>query len=68
MVVLVTPLICEHLHLPEGIKDLTVQELIPQLTIEALYVAIFPRAPWGDEEGFIPTRCRHERTALAVNS
>ena len=45
MVVLVPPLLREHLHLPEGIKDLPVQELIPQLAIEALDVAMNGQ-PW----------------------
>ncbi len=69
MVVLVSPLLREHLHLPEGIKDLPVQELIPQLAIEALYVPVLPRATWPDEEGLdTHPRWSHERTALAVNS
>ena len=34
MVVLVAPLLREHLHLPESVKDLPVQELNPQLAIE----------------------------------
>ena len=54
MVVLVSPLLREHLHLPEGIKDLPVQELIPQLAIEALYVPILPWAPRRDEQGLDP--------------
>ena len=54
MVVLVSPLLREHLHLPEGIKDLPNQELISQLAIEAFYVAVLLRATWRDEQGLDP--------------
>ena len=54
MVVLVPPLLREHLHLPEGIKDLPIQELVPQLAIEALYVPVLPWATRRDEEGLDP--------------
>ena len=45
MVVFVSPLLREDLHLPESIEDLPIQELIPQLAIEALHVSVLPRAP-----------------------
>ena len=54
MVVFVSPLLREDLHLPESIEDLPIQELLPQLAIEALHVSVLPRAPWCDEEGLNP--------------
>ena len=50
MVVLVVPLLREHLHLPEGIEDLLDREVVPELAVEALNIPIFPRATRCDEE------------------
>ena len=50
MVVLVTPLRCECLHLPEGIEELLVQEFVPKLAVEALNIPLLPRATRCDEE------------------
>ena len=51
VVVLVAPLLGEDLHLPEGIEELTVQEFVPKLAVEALNIPILPRATRCDEEG-----------------
>ena len=42
-VVLPSPSFCQYLHLLERIKDLPVQQLIPQFPVEALVVAVLPR-------------------------
>ena len=44
-------------RLGEVVEDLVVQELVPELRIEALAVAIFPRATRFDERGF-RSHCR----------
>ena len=39
-VVLLPPPFCQYLHLLQRIKDLAVQQFIPQLSVEALVVAV----------------------------
>ena len=50
-VVVLAPMLDQHLGLLEGVEDLTVEQLIPKLPVEALVVAVLPGAPWLDIEG-----------------
>jgi len=50
-VVLPPPSLDQHLRLLEREEDLPVEQLIPQLAVEALHIAVLPRAPRLDEEG-----------------
>ncbi len=43
-VVLATPSFDEDFGLLQGVEDLAVEELVPQVGIEAFNVAVFPRA------------------------
>ena len=66
-VVLLPPPFCQYLHLLQRVKDLTVQQFIPQLPVEALVIAVLPWTPWLDEQGpytdtrqSVPDRLRRE--------
>jgi len=48
------PVFDQHLGFPQRVEDLAVQALVPQLAVEALIVAVFPRGPRGDEQGSDP--------------
>jgi hypothetical protein len=41
-VVMVTPLLNEYLGLLEAAEDFAIQQLVPQLAVEALAIAILP--------------------------
>ena len=45
-----SPLLDEHLRLFERVEDLSVQELVPELAVEALVVAVLPRTARLDVE------------------
>ncbi len=49
-VVEVSPLFDQHLGLLEGVEDLPVQTLVPELAVEALVVAVLPGAAGRDEQ------------------
>jgi hypothetical protein len=53
-IVFLPPALYQDLGLLQGVEDLTIKQLIPQLPIEALVIAILPRAAWFDVEGFDP--------------
>ena len=59
-VVLATPSFDEDFGLLQGVEDLAVEELVPQVGIEAFNVAVFPRAARGDVGG-LGTRRRDPR-------
>ena len=50
LVVQLAPLLDKHLRLLEGVEDLAVQELVPELAVEALHIAVLPGASRLDEE------------------
>lgn len=63
------PALDHHLRFPERVEEFSVEQFVPQLPIEALDVAVLPRASWLD----VQRLHRHPaepycRTALAVNS
>ena len=45
-----TPLLDEDLGLLEAVEDLAVEQLVPQLAVEAFAIAILPGAAWLDVE------------------
>jgi hypothetical protein len=45
LVIFLTPTLYQDLGLLQGIEDLTVEQLIPQLSIKTLVVAILPGTP-----------------------
>jgi hypothetical protein len=45
------PLLDQHLGLPERVEHLAVQQLVPELAVEALHVAVLPRAAGLDVGG-----------------
>jgi hypothetical protein len=49
-----SPAFDEYLRLPEGVKDLSIQQFVSELTVETLTVAAFPGAPWFDVDGSYP--------------
>ncbi len=49
-VVEVSPLLDQHLGFPQSVEDFSVQALVPQLTVEALTVTVFPGATGFNEE------------------
>jgi hypothetical protein len=51
-----------------GVEKLPVEQLIPQLPIEALVVTILPGTARFNVSVLTPTPLNHSRTALAVNS
>jgi hypothetical protein len=53
-IVFLPPALYQDLGLLQGIEDLAVEQLIPQLPIKALVVAILPRTPGFNVERFDP--------------
>jgi hypothetical protein len=53
-IVLDPPLLDDYLRLLQGIKDFSIQAFIPQLSVEALAVAVLPRASAFDVKGSRP--------------
>ena len=51
MVVVMAPALDENLGFEEGVEDLTVEQLVAQLAVEAFIVAILPGASGLDVEG-----------------
>ena len=51
-VVVPPPTLDEHLGLQERVELLSGQELVAEPAVEALAVAVLPRAAWFDEQGF----------------
>ncbi len=51
-VVEASPLLDQYLRLPQRVEDFHVQALISELAVEALIVAVLPRATRRDEQGF----------------
>src|SRR6187455_3497529 len=62
-VVVAPPCFDDDLGLGEAVEDLAVEEFVAKLRVEALAVAVLPRA-----SGLEPTAAIHSRTALAMNS
>ena len=50
-VVLLPPPFDDHLGLSKSIKNLPIEYLIPQFSIEGFVVSILPGAAWLDEQG-----------------
>ena len=44
LVVVPPPLLDQHLGLPQRVEDFPIEQLVPELAVEALVVAVFPRA------------------------
>ena len=53
-IVVSPPPLGQDLSFLQSSEDLGVRQLIPELASEAFIVAVFPRAPWCDVEGFDP--------------
>ncbi len=53
-IVVPPPSFDEHLGLLQGVEDLSIQQLIPELAVEALVVAVLPRASGFNEERLWP--------------
>ena len=51
-VVVPPPTLDEHLGLQERVELLSGQELVAEPAVEALAIAVLPRAAWFDEQGF----------------
>ena len=49
-IVLAPPLLDQHVRLRQRVEDLPVQQLVPELAVEALVVAVLPRAARLDKE------------------
>ena len=49
-IVLAPPLLDQHGRLRQRVEDLPVQQLVPELAVEALVVAVLPRAARLDKE------------------
>ena len=67
-IVSLAALLGQHPHLQQRIEDLPVQQLVPQLAVEALRVSVLSRRPGSMYSVLAPTFPSHSRTALAVNS
>ena len=52
MIIMVAPLLNEHLRFLQRVKHLSVQQLIPQATIKAFIVSILPGGSWLDVSCF----------------
>ncbi len=52
LVVVPSPTLDKHICLLERVEDLSIQQLVSELSVEALVVAVLPRAPRLDEERF----------------
>ena len=50
-VVVISPVFDDDLSLLQRVEDLAIEELVPQLSIEALVVAVLPRTAGLDVEG-----------------
>ena len=49
-IVLMAPTFDEDLRLMQCIEEFAVQQLIPQLPVEGLHVAVLPGTPWFNEQ------------------
>ena len=68
-IVLAPPLLDQHGRLRQRVEDLPVQQLVPELAVEALVVAPFSHGLPGSIKSIsTPTRPNHRRTSFAVNS
>lgn len=54
LVVVASPTFNNDLRLPQGVKDFSIEQFVPELAIEALVVAVLPGTAWLDEEGLHP--------------
>src|SRR5215208_3317809 len=50
-IVMTAPALDDNLRLAERVEDLAVEQLVPEPGIEALDIAILPRAAWSDVGG-----------------
>jgi hypothetical protein len=64
----VAPLLDEDLDFLEAVEDFTIEQLVPQLAVEAFAIAVLPRAAGLDIESFGATPANQLRTTLAVIS
>lgn len=55
-IVMPAPALDDDLRLAESVEDLAVEQLVPEPGIEALDIAILPRAAWSDVGGLGPDR------------
>ena len=63
-VVVIAPSLDQHLRLRQIVEDFPIQQLVPELTVEALVVAVLPRRAGLDESVFTLTRGSRSCTAL----
>src|SRR3982751_2237172 len=67
-VVVMAPLTDHNLGFLQTVEDLTVEQLIAQLAVEGLAVAVLPRTAGPDVKSLAPTCASHCRTILAIIS
>src|SRR3954468_16931705 len=67
-VVMPAPALDDDLRLAKSVEDLAVEQFVPQPGIEALDIAILPRAARSDVGGLGSNAEIHSWTALAMNS
>lgn len=67
-IVMMSPSFDQHLGFTERGEDLGVQQLVPEFTVKAFVVAVFPGAPRRNVEGLDPNLGQPSRTAVATNS
>ena len=65
-VVVAPPCLDDDLCLGEAVEDLAVEEFVAKLRVEALAVAVLPRAAGSMNAVLAPTSAIHSRTALAI--
>ena len=66
-IVVLLPALDDDPRLSKAVEQLPVQQLVAELGVEALAVAVLPRAA-GMNAVLAPTAAIHSRTALAMNS
>ena len=47
-----SPPLYQYLRLPERVKDFTIEQLVPKLSVEALVVTVLPGTAWLDKQRF----------------
>ena len=50
------PLFDQYLRLAQSIEDFPVEQLIAELAVERLAVAVLPGTAWRDADRFVPSR------------
>jgi hypothetical protein len=67
-VVVVPPTFNDDLGFAQRVEDFTIEQFVARARVEALDIAVLPRAAWRYVGVFAPTTVIHSCTALATNS